>query len=100
MKTKPKYNPEIYLKAARDIDSGLEEFSCCAICKEGNRDKDIFGYQHRLIYAEHFDVSLRTFSFLWGSYYSDIPNNTEIKELRVLALCLMAQICKDIPYEN
>ncbi len=83
------YSSDVYINAAESIDSGEHYWSCCAIAhlySVGDRK------EHRKLYEDYFGCYWDTFSCLYIRYYGRKPMPEELKEIRVLTLCLMATI--------
>ncbi len=101
MKTKNNKNlSRIYISAAESIFNKETELSCIAVCKgDGIMYKNVKQRKNRVLarklYSDIFDCELKVFG---AKYYhltgTPCQDYRELIEIRVLALCLMAQICK------
>lgn len=78
---------EVYLRAAKLVDGGMQVCSCDAICVA-----DKYSTHRRYIYQELFKPSEFS-SFIWGNEWSN--DFSERKSCRVLALLFMHQIALD-----
>lgn len=84
---------EIYLKAARSIANGEQEYSCNAVRDCGNRDE-------RLVYADIASPEPnRELLIIDIEEAVDYDGPEAARSFRVLLLCMMAAACDDLEME-
>lgn len=94
-------NKNIYLKAAKDIDSGIESYSCFAIVThvDGYIKPHISNYAEVNDYCNLFSnfeaVPLSPITIFNAVIENENYSYTSEKEFRVIALLFMHEISKD-----
>ena len=88
MNPKPKINPQVYLDAAELVATGCTPFACNAIKASGvlGRSKELDAFK------EYFHPEKRHPLGAWFDYPPTVRSQNE----RILALCFMHQIAKDL----
>jgi hypothetical protein len=90
----PKLNCDIFIEAAENVDSRLDWYSCCAICRVASLD-----YRRppeREFYEKIFGLSCYEGddNYTFDSMDDGQSTRNQIQEIRVLALCFAAEIAR------
>jgi hypothetical protein len=89
MKTQPKYRPDIFVLAAEIIEKEIQTYACHAICyAEFGGGYSFERSQERALFEYLFEIETL------GTFTKRAEDDDDVREIRVLALLLAAEIAR------